>query len=56
MISQNLILVKRQKISILSNYPGEKEVLFKSNTNFEVLAVDVDKKTNARIIILDEIE
>lgn len=44
-----------REISILSEYPNEKEVLFKSNTKFKVLTVDFDKKANTTVIYLDEI-
>ena len=42
-------------ISFLSNYPNQKEILFKPDTKFKVLDVGVDEKTGQRRILLREI-
>ncbi len=47
--------VNGKEISILSNVPQEKEVLFKPNTQFKVLNVEIDKTTNVRTIYMREI-
>ncbi len=48
--------VKGKDISILSDYPNEKEILFKPYTKFEVLKVITDENTGNKIIIMNEID
>ena len=42
-------------VSVLSDYPKQKEILFKSNTKFEVERISVDESTGKRIIRLKEV-
>lgn len=46
--------VQGKEVSFLSEVPGEKEVLFRPDSQFEVLAVDVDKAGN-RVIFMNEV-
>lgn len=47
--------VQGKDVSYLSEIAGEKEILFRPGTRFEVLAVDIDAKTGTRVIFVDEV-
>lgn len=47
--------VNGKKISFISNFPNEDEVLFAPNTKFRVLSAEFDETTGKRTIILREV-
>ena len=43
-------------VSFLSDFPKQKEILFKPNTKFRILEVIVDEKTGKRFISMEEVK
>jgi hypothetical protein len=43
-------------VSILSDFPKQKEILFKPNTKFRVLEVTINEKTGKRYISMEEVK